>query len=662
MDRFHSAENLGCAGKKALEAKAPEKKSSDRPDEDKAGLKMALKMGLDKRSGAQEEGSLTAGAWLAAEFGGKSVTGWQALCSLARDHFFRPHRTRLALGVLCMMGSALTMALLTTRLKPVFDDIFIGHRQDRLFYVAGGVFILCIVRGICEYGSSLISEFTGQSMMDSLQKRLFGHMLTLDLEFFRGQHEGRLTALLLNDVRTLRQSVLTSLSGLCAQVLLVIGLLVVMVRENVQMTLLAGTILPLVGQIMAWCGRRVRSGSRQLAGEMDGLHIFFQQVLQNIMLIKAQYTQEQEAVRLDERLDKMRVQTAKVAGVRSLVHPMMELLGGAAIVAVIFVGGSQVIEGKKTAGSFFTFLMALLVIYRPLKLTIQLNSQLQEGMAAAERVHAMLSQAPMNEAALSDQSGRLPSRQDFQADLCFRNVNFAYPTREGNVLENLDFCLPAGKTTAIVGPSGAGKSTLFALLMRFYRPTQGQITLGDVPIDEFCLKPWRQALAFVSQESILFDDTVAANMAYGMNVDKQSLQEAARLACADEFIHDLPDGYQTIIGARGAKLSGGQRQRIALARAFLRDASLVLQDEPTSALDSLSESSVKEATARLCQGRTTLIIAHRLATIEHADHVIVLSKGRVVQQGAPSALMACDGLYRRLALAQKLKDEGLYHD
>jgi subfamily B ATP-binding cassette protein MsbA len=561
-----------------------------------------------------------------------------------------PQASLLILGGACMVITALTTAVLSTTLKPIFDDIFIGHRRELLQMVAVGVLVVFVLKGLSEYGAALCAEIAGQNMIISLQKKLFSHLVFLDLAFFRARHEGHVTSLLLHDVRTLKASVLQTLNGFLKEGVTVMALLFVIFRENAKLASIALGGFPLILFLLVSCGRNIRKISWDLSLETASLHTFFQQIFQNITLVKASHTEVQEMESLEMRLEKMSQHVVKTGRIRALIHPIMEILGGLAIVMVLVQASLQVIKGRQTTGSFLTFITALLFIYRPMKNIIHLNTQLQEGLAAAERIQSVLE----TEETIEKQA-RLPlmivshSSQIFRGDIRFEHVTFGYDTHS-SVLQDVSCSFEGGKRLALVGPSGSGKTTLFHLLLRFYRPQQGKILWGGIDIATMNLLELRKHIAFVSQDIVLFDESVANNIRYGMNATEEEVRQAAHLAFADEFIETLPQQYEARIGANGVKLSGGQRQRLALARAFLRNAPLLLLDEATSSLDAVSEGKIRQATERLSQERTVLIIAHRFSTIEKADKIFVMSKGGILEQGTHEQLIEQQGLYERMAL------------
>jgi subfamily B ATP-binding cassette protein MsbA len=587
-----------------------------------------------------------------------SRPSWDILKKIAHEHLW-PHKKALIITIFCMILSAISTALLAHSLKPIFNDIFIGHRKDLLIYVAGGILSIFIVKGFSEYGSTLLLENLGQRMLMSFQNKLFSHLIFLDLDFFHTEHEGKVTSLLLNDARTIKNSVLTSLSGIVKEGLTAISLLVVMIKDNGRLTLISLVGLPLVMGLLVICGRKVRKISLQLSQETGQLQVFFQQIFHNIALVKSCNTETREIDSLATRLQDLLAQTLRVGKVRAFVHPAMEILGGVAIVTVILIGGSQVMRGAQTTGSFLAFLTALFFVYRPLKNIIHLNTQIQEGLAAAQRIQSVMAIPPQSR--MTSTVPQIYDKKVFAKDICFDKITFGY---QGTPLFTDFSCtIQAQKRTALVGPSGSGKTSLFYLLLRFYMPQKGEILWGHHPIASMDVHHLRRHIALVTQDIALFDETIAYNISYGVpGASLAEVRRAAALAFADEFIDELPNGYHTRIGPHGIKLSGGQRQRLALARAFLMDAPLLLLDEATSALDTVSERKIQQALRSLTQQRTTLVIAHRLSTIEDADQILVMNKGHIVQTGTHQELIGQTGLYQKLASEYAAPQEPLDFD
>lgn len=591
-----------------------------------------------------------------------------------------PHKMILALGIFCMLVTALTTTVLAQYLKPIFDDIFLGKRADLLWPTALGVLAVFVAKGLSNYGEELSMDYVGQRLVLDIQTRLFGHIMTLDVPFFHQTHGGKLLSVLTSDVSQLRSSVITSITSMVKDFFTFMGLLGFMIVNEPLLTAVSLLGLPLVLIPLVQCGRRLRKLSFQTQEATASLYTFFQQIFQGICLVKASQREAWEVEVFKGKRHELFCKTYKATKIGALVHPLMEILSGIAITLVLVYGGLCVIAGERSTGAFASFITALIFMYRPLKNLVQLNNHLQTGLAAADRIFHVLAEKPVVEAessspllsplphpsspsspsssslsspSSSSSSSSLSHELVLQDRILFDEITFTYPHAETPLFSNFSCSLPAGKRLALVGHSGAGKTSLFYLLLRFYQPSLGRIMIDNVPIERIPLRDLRSKIALVSQEITLFDDTIYANIAYGMpNPTLDEVRHASALAFADEFIERLPQGYDTRVGENGVKLSGGQRQRIALARAFAKNAPLLLLDEATSSLDAASEKKVQKALFRLLEGRTAIIIAHRLSTIEAADRIFVLNKGQLIEEGTHTELFARQSHYWSLVLSQ----------
>jgi subfamily B ATP-binding cassette protein MsbA len=563
----------------------------------------------------------------------------------------RPYWWRLGLALVMMMLVAASTAALAKLMEPVLDQVFTERDSSKLREVALAVLLVFTVKGSAAFGEAVLMNWVGQRIVADLQLRLFRHLIRADLALFHANAVGGLISRFTSDVQMLRGAVSGTLTGIGKDSLTVVFLVAVMFWQDWQLALVAFVAFPTAVLPILRLGRRMRkvAGRTQVdQGLFTGL---LDQVFAGVRQVKAYGMEGHEAARAQGLVDGLFRLQHKTARVRAASHPIMEILGGVAITGVIVYGGAQVIAGTRTTGTFFSFITALLLAYEPVKRLANLNTALQEGMAAAQRVFAVLDIRP----AVVDRPGAVPLALG-RGEVRFERVAFAYrPDRRA--LDGIDLVIRRGETVALVGPSGGGKSTLLNLIPRFYDVTDGRVTIDGQDLRDITLDSLRAASALVSQEVFLFDDTVRANIAYGRaDADAAAIEAAARAAAAHDFIMALPQGYDTRVGEAGVILSGGQRQRLAIARAVLKDAPILLLDEATSALDTESERQVQAALRRLAAGRTTLVIAHRLSTVVDADRILVIEGGRVVEAGDHARLLAADGAYARLWRMQFAED------
>ena len=572
---------------------------------------------------------------------------------LARD-FMRPHAARIVLAFALMGAGAGSTALRAWLMQPVLDRVFVGRDASWLLLIAGGALAIAVIKGIADYGEAVLMNRVGQRVIADVQIRLFAWLMRADLAYFHAHPSGTLISRFTSDAVLLRNAAANVLGAIGKDTLTVIFLVCVMFYQDWLLALVSFFIFPVAIHPIVGIGRRMRRVTANTQTEVGQLTTLLSQTFQGARLVKAygmEAYEERRAAALFERLFAL---IDRATRTRSAASPMMETLGGAAIAVVILYGGHQVIGGSRTPGAFFSFVTALLLAYQPLKSLANLNASLQEGLAAAHRIFQVFDVEPT----IQDLRGAKPLRIE-GGEIRFDNVRFGYAP--GAVaLDDISLTIPAGRTVALVGASGAGKSTILNLIPRFFDVEEGGITIDGQDIRSVTLTSLRAAIAIVSQEVTLFDDTLRANIAYGrFGAAMRDIEAAARAAGIHGFIRELPDGYDTQVGEHGVRLSGGQRQRIAIARAMLKDAPILLLDEATSALDSESERQVQAALRTLIRGRTTLVIAHRLSTVQGADLICVIDRGRLVESGRHSELLARNGLYARLYAMQFADDRSL---
>ena len=578
----------------------------------------------------------------------KSAISPQALSSLAlvrrliRDFIWR-HAGQIALALVCMGIAAGSTALRAWLMEPVLDRIFIARDASLLVLLGSAALILALTKGFADYGQTVLTNRVSQRVIADVQKASFARLIRADLAYFNATSSGLLISRLTNDVTLLRNAAANVLAGIGRDAITVVFLVGLMFYQDWLLALIAFFAFPLAIRPIIGIGRRMRRVSANTQAEFGQFTTLLSQTFQGARHVKAYGMEEYEDRRAGALIERLFQLIDGANRTRSRATPMMEALGGAAIAVVILYGGQQVISGARTPGAFFSFITALLLAYQPVKALAILNAQLQEGLAAAQRVFQVLDIEP----AIRDAPAARPLRIT-AGEVRFEDVRFGY--HSGAVaVDRISLTVPGGSTVALVGPSGAGKSTMMNLIPRFYDVDDGVISIDGQDIRAVTLASLRGAIALVAQEVSLFDDTVRANIAYGrFGASDREIEAAAAAAGADRFIRELAQGYDTMVGEHGVLLSGGQRQRLAIARAMLRDAPILLLDEATSALDNESERQVQAALRSLMHGRTTIVIAHRLSTVIGADLICVLDRGRIVESGRHAQLLARNGLYARL--------------
>lgn len=577
----------------------------------------------------------------------------RALVSRLLKEHVRGQAWRILAAVLCMAVVAGTTAAFTQLIKPIVNDIFLRQQGEWLLPIALATLAVFVAKGLATYGQAVLMSYVGLRIVAEMQSRLFGSLIDADIGFYNKTSPGKLVSRFINDANMLRNAVSNTITGFGKDSLTAVALIGIMVYEDWLLALIAFVVIPTAIWPILRTGRRMRKVAGNTQQQVGILTKQLDEIFQGIRYVKAYGMEAYETKRAGEAIERVFRLNQKSARVRNILSPVMETLGGMAMVGVMLYGGYQVLSGARDPGSFFAFIFALLLAYEPIKRLAKLNTNLQEGLSAAHRLFTLIDMKP----SIADRPGAKPLKVS-GGRIALKDVHFAYEAGSP-ALNGVTLSVPAGKTAALVGASGAGKTTVLNLIPRFYDVTGGRVTIDDQDVREVTLASLRGQVALVSQETLLFDDSVRANIAYGVNdADQAAIEEAARHAGAHDFIAQLPQGYETQVGPRGIQLSGGQRQRIAIARAMLRNAPILLLDEATSALDTESERHVQAALAKLKQGRTTLVIAHRLSTIIDADLIYVLDDGRVIESGTHAELLAREGAYARLYRLQFAGAEG----
>ena len=565
-----------------------------------------------------------------------------------------PYSGRIAVAAVCMVAVATTTAALAWLMDPVVNRVFVERRADLLWPVGGAVLTVFVVKGLATYAQTILMTSVGQNVLMDMQNRLFRHLMTQDLAFFHHQSTGSLMSRFTTDIGMMRQAVSTALTGLGKDSLSVIFLVGIMFYQDWLLASIAFVVFPATVIPITTLGRRLRHVTADTQAQTGGLMTLLQQTFTGMRLVKSYRMEDYEADRAAALTSNIRDLVVRAERVKAVASPLMETIGGVAVTIVIVYGGWRVIQETTTAGAFFSFLTALLIAYRPIKALANLNAQIQEGLAGAYRLFMVLDAAPT----LTETQDAKPLSITGGA-VTFTDVSFSYGDGKA-ALHSLTFEAPAGKTTALVGPSGAGKTTILNLIPRLFDPDAGVIAIDSQNIRQVTLTSLRESISLVMQDVVLFDDSVQANVRFGKpDATDTDVDAAIRAAGASDFVKALQQGRDTLVGERGESLSGGQRQRITIARAVLKDAPILLLDEATSALDAETERLVQDAVDNLRKERTTIVIAHRLATVQRADVIHVIEAGQVVESGTHETLLEQGGTYAKLSALQFAPSENI---
>jgi subfamily B ATP-binding cassette protein MsbA len=557
--------------------------------------------------------------------------------------FLKPYLSRMVLAGLLVMGvAAINLALLRLA-GTLWDIITVQHDQSRMTDLIAVFLGLVVLQGLCSMGHSYLTAWISQRIVADFRRHLFAHLHTLSVSFFARRRTGELLSRLMNDV-TVIQSVVTETPIDSAKHLVTfVGGITFLLTMNWRLCLLILVLLPLLVLVAKFFGRRLKSLSTSIQDQTAALSTLIEEVISGIRIVKSFVQTQREETRFAAQVEQTLALTMQRAGVMAVFIPVISLLTFSAAAAVLWYGGRQVIDGSVSPGDLFAFVLFAGILIGPFSSAARVFAQIREAQGATQRVFEILD----TRSEVSD-SPAATSLSTVSGHIRAEHVNFAYDPRQP-VLTDVSFQAKPGELVAIVGPTGAGKTTVMNLLHRFYDPTEGHISVDGQDLHQVTMDSWYRQIALVPQETILFGGTILDNIRYG---DREATQEevvaASRSAHAHDFIMSFPDQYQTIVGEKGINMSGGQRQRIAIARAIVKNPRILLLDEATSALDSESERLVQEALEQLMKGRTTFVIAHRLTTIQRADRILVLNKGRLVETGTHAELMDRKGLYQYL--------------
>ena len=556
--------------------------------------------------------------------------------------FVRPYWPRLLVAMLFMGAVSAITAAFALLTKNVLDDIFINKDRFMLTFLPIAVMGLGVIKGFFTFGEGYLMNYVGQRVVANIRQRLYSHLQTLSLSFFDRTPTGVLMARITNDVNSIQGAVSNAVTGMIKDVFTAIGLIGVVFYRDWQLALVAIFVFPLAAYPFIQFSRTLRKISKRTLETMAYISTFLQETIVGHRIVKAFNMEAYENRRFSEANERYFRYLMKRVKIRALSNPVMEWLAYIGIGAFIWVGGYRVISGAMTVGDFFSFMTAMALLYDPMRGISKVNLVIQEGVVAARRVFEILDLKP--DVTDAPDAASLPA---FAREITYHNVSFGYS--DEMVLKKINVSVKRGEKVALVGSSGAGKTTFVNLLPRFYDVTKGKISIDGMDVRHATLQSLRAQIGVVSQQTLLFNDTVRSNIAYGRpDIPTEEVVKAAKMADAHNFIVKLPQGYDTVIGEQGVMLSGGQRQRISIARALLKNAPILILDEATSSLDTESEREVQAALDRLMEKRTVLVIAHRLSTVRNVDRILVLSNGEIIEEGVHQELMAKGGEYKKL--------------
>ena len=558
--------------------------------------------------------------------------------------YSRPYFGLIALGIILASVISAMNGAIAWLVKPVLDDIFLAKNMTMLKLLPLAVVLIYLIKGLAEYAQTCIMKSVGQKIITRLRYELYEHINSMSMSFFERIPSAVLMARITNDVKNLSSVSSKVIADLARETTTLIALLVVVFWRDYKLASISILVLPLSAIPMVKIGQKLKKLSRKRQEKIAQINNLLQETFVGTKIVKAFCMEDAENAkfgRMNRQLYRLIMKSVRADEITS---PLIEFLGSACLAVIIWYGGYQVIVGNTTPGTFFSFVAALFLMYKPIRKFSKMNNTVQDAMASAERVFSILD-TPQD---IKDHENAI-ELTGLKKKLEFKNLNFQYNEKDGLVLQDINVDITKGEMVALVGMSGAGKSTLANLIPRFYDATSGTILIDGTDIRKYTVASLRKNIGIVTQESILFNDSVRYNIAYGRaDCSEDEIVRAAKDAYAHDFITQLPQGYDSLIGERGCRLSGGQRQRIAIARALLKNPDILILDEATSDLDTESEYYVQKALENLMQARTTLVIAHRLSTVINADKILVFDDGRLVDSGHHEELIKRDGIYKVL--------------
>ncbi|OGR52787.1 MAG: hypothetical protein A2049_06700 [Elusimicrobia bacterium GWA2_62_23] len=562
--------------------------------------------------------------------------------------YLKPHKVRLIQAAASMIILAAIKNAVIYISGPVIKGVFMDKDMDLLRLIVLGLPVLFVLRMAVEYINGYLMSWIGQRVVQKIREDLFEHIHRLSLEFYWRKRSSDVMSRVINDLNNVQSTVqFIPLYGI-RDALTVVACVGLLFYINWKLALVATVVLPLIAGLLGVLGKKMRRASSESNVIVGEISHKFQESLQGITVVKAFNYEDQAIARFRVSNDAYFSKMMRYLRATAMSGPVMEFISGMVLIAIIYMSGKAIFDGTMTVAHFFSFIAAYVTAYVPLKNIGNLNSKLQQGMAAWERIYQILEEKP---AVVIKQTTKNISKLDGRIE--FKGVNYKYPSRDTQILRDLSFTINPGEVAAFVGPSGSGKTTIVHMLLRFFDPVSGRIEVDGHDMLDLDTTDLRSHMGLVTQDTILFDDTVLGNIKIGMpGASMEEVVEAAKAADAHAFISAMPQGYETVLGERGVKLSGGQRQRLAIARAIIKRPKILLLDEATSNLDTASEQAVQGAIERILGGRTVVMVAHRLSTVKNADKIFVLKKGELAETGTHDELLRLGGIYKGLYEAQ----------